>query len=662
MAKSRTEKPPSDEQSHHDLERSLFSNSALSRALFEQTSDAVGVSLNGVHVTANRAYLELFGYGSVEDLSGRPILDLIASTRHHQVIKHVQRRSGGEPTPKHYQTIGLRQDGRTFDIDVHISEFVHDDAVHNLAIIKDISEQKRTQEILRDREAILQGLFRAAPAAILLIRKGSIEWVNDKAHQILNHPPETLQGQHEQTLYQSLTQYHAMVAARASAWSQDNTAMIDTAWRNATGGTCKVRLFATQLNPEVEPTSVVLIALDVTDEFGKQRENDALKERLQRSQKMQAIGTLAGGIAHDFNNMLAAILGYAELAKLSCEVNGAADISDIQEIIWAARRARDLVEQILTFSRKGVQQKSKVLVATLLQDTLRFLSASIPSTIEIDLHISATESCVLADESQIHQVILNLCNNAYQAMSPLGGHLRLRLRDLEVLSSQFLGIPSGTYLLFEVGDTGPGIAPGILDRIFDPFFTTKEVGQGTGIGLSVVHGIVSSLKGTILVDSKLGQGSTFSVYLPKHQGTAAQSSAHSESPCGNESILVVDDEPALANLLGKSLRTLGYDVTTCTDSRTALDLFLTSSPFPDLLITDQTMPNMTGMALMRAIHDVSPETTVIICTGHSDGVDEALALESGAAAFIMKPFERSTIASTVRAVLASRSPTSGGGD
>jgi CheY-like chemotaxis protein len=374
---------------------------------------------------------------------------------------------------------------------------------------------------------------------------------------------------------------------------------------------------------------------------------------------MEAIGTLAGGIAHDFNNILAAIIGFAELARIVSDENAEAR-DHLGEVLKASFRARDLVRQILTFSRRTESEFAPVDVHLIVREALKLLRASLPSTIELR-HTGGRPGRVLGDPTQIHQIVMNLCTNAYQAM-PEGGTLEVALEHANIDESQVAELrplEAGPCLKLSVRDTGHGIAPAIMDRIFDPYFTTKEKTKGTGLGLAVVHGAVKAHKGAIHVTSRLGEGTTFDVLLPLVD-TAAQPRPEEDrsAPRGNECLLFVDDEPSIEALGRHMLEAFGYRVTTSRDPAEALARFRASPTDFDLVITDMTMPGMTGDRLAQELMRIRPELPVIVCTGYNELIDPQRARELGIGALVMKPFLRDDLAELIRSLLDRNRPSS----
>jgi len=386
-------------------------------------------------------------------------------------------------------------------------------------------------------------------------------------------------------------------------------------------------------------------------------ERQRLTEQLRQAQQMEAIGRLAGGVAHDFNNILAAILGYTELATSDVPTASPA-WHHLHEVLRAAQRAKALVYQILTFSRRTEGTPTPVQLHLLLQEALTLVRASLPSTIEIRQLLDPEAGPVLADATQLHQVVLNLCANAEYAMRQTGGILEVRLEAVEVdpaLAAQYPALRSGPYVRLTVRDTGQGMPADVVERIYEPFFTTKAVGEGTGIGLSVVHGIVSHHGGTITVESRVGHGTTFTIYLPRLERDMA-GGVQAEEPIahGQGRILFVDDEPALVRLAHTVLTQLGYDVAAYTSSAEALAAFQATPHHFDLVITDYTMPQMTGEVLACILRSLRPDIPVILGTGFSHTIDAEKATALGIDAFLMKPWTARDLAQTIAQVLAQR--------
>jgi signal transduction histidine kinase/ActR/RegA family two-component response regulator len=379
------------------------------------------------------------------------------------------------------------------------------------------------------------------------------------------------------------------------------------------------------------------------------------ERQLQQVLKIQAIGTLAGGIAHDFNNILFPIVGYTELTMDEVSDDSVAH-KNLEEILKAAHRAKNLVQQILTFSRQSDQERKPIKAQNIITEALRLLRASIPASIEIIHKIQDDCGHIMGDPTQIHQVIMNLCTNAYQAMQDKGGKLEVILTEIDVGYEEMIdkvGMQPGKHLRLLVKDEGCGMEASVLDRIFEPYYTTKEQGKGTGLGLSVIHGIVKNHRGDITVKSTPGKGTIFQVYLPLIEDVDPDVEFESTDGAtkGEERILLVDDEEQIVAMEQQMLENLGYRVTARTDSAEALKVFAEHPQNFDLVITDMTMPHMTGDQLAQKMLDIEPNIPVILCTGFNQVITEEKALAMGIQKFVMKPVVKKELATTIRSVL-----------
>jgi signal transduction histidine kinase/CheY-like chemotaxis protein len=425
-----------------------------------------------------------------------------------------------------------------------------------------------------------------------------------------------------------------------------------------------VEAYYLEEKPEIDEGPFLKEERNLIDDFGRQlgifaerkraeEDRKTLQAQLVQAQKMESIGTLAGGIAHDFNNILSVIIGFTELTLYGAKKESS-QYKNLREILIAGNRAKDLVQQILTFSRQADQEQKPVQVKLIVIEALKMLKSYIPSTIEIKQNVQSA-AVVMGDSTQIHQVLMNLCTNAAHVMEEKGGVLTVNLSDIE-LDSEFISnypdLKPGPYVNLTVTDTGSGMTPNVLDKIFDPFFTTKEKEEGTGLGLSVVHGIVHSHGGTIYAYSEPEEGSTFKVFIPaierrlKHEDRVEQ-----PIPTGTERILLIDDEPVIVNMSKEILSSLGYNVVTRTSSIEALEFFKAQPDRVDLVITDMTMPKMTGEVLAKEFMQTRSDIPVILCTGFSARIDEKKAKAMGIKAFVSKPVLKQEIGETVRKVL-----------
>jgi PAS domain S-box-containing protein len=379
-----------------------------------------------------------------------------------------------------------------------------------------------------------------------------------------------------------------------------------------------------------------------------------MEENAKQTQKMEAIGTLAGGIAHDFNNILGGIIGYTELA-IDNLAQGNRTQNYLEEILKSAIRAKDLVKQILTFSRKSEEERKPIPLAMIVKEATMLLRSTIPTTIEIRQNIVDTTAMVHADPTQMHQIVMNLCTNAANAMQEGGGLLEISLSSVELTHEsvrKYHNVSPGSFLMMKVSDTGTGIDSRIIHRVFEPFFTTKEKGKGTGMGLAVVHGIVKDHGGDIIVESQPGKGTTFTIILPQVlTETSKKEEIPFDVPTGSEHILFVDDEEMLTDVGKPILESLGYTVTAVNSSVEALEIFNQSPDVFDMVITDQTMPHLTGYDLAKRILENNPSIPIIIITGYSDTVTAEKVEAAGISALIHKPIRKKEIARTIHEIL-----------
>ncbi|QTA83039.1 Two component system response regulator/histidine kinase, PAS domain-containing [Desulfonema limicola] len=398
-------------------------------------------------------------------------------------------------------------------------------------------------------------------------------------------------------------------------------------------------------NSSGEITGASIITRDIT-------QKKILEEQFFQAQKRQAIGTLAGGIAHDFNNILMPIIGYAEITA-DCLPKDSPVRENLRQILISAERAKDLVCQILTFTRENKQEKMVMKAQYVIKEALKLIRATLPSTIKIHHYIDNNCGPVLGNPTHIHQIVMNLCTNAFHAMQENGGIIEVSLKETDVKKDQILTLEPGKYILLTVSDTGHGINPSIIEKIFEPYFTTKEHGRGTGLGLAVVQGIVKGSDGEITVKSETGKGSIFNIYLPRvfEQENSLKSDLKKAYPEGSERILIVDDEPQVAMVQEQMLKNIGYKVTAVSSSIEALNIFRKNPEIFDLVITDQSMPDIQGIQLAKNIIQIRPDIPIILCTGFSNAVNETTAKDMGINGFIKKPFSKMEIAETIRQVL-----------
>ena len=475
-----------------------------------------------------------------------------------------------------------------------------------------------------------------------------IEQVNKAACQLFQMPPEEIIGKYCYQLFQDLEVPCEDCFARKD--SVDNSQHYSTEVINYKF----MKNFLVSVTPIKSASGEINSFLHLAKDITRNKEQE---KKIQQAQKMEAIGALAGGIAHDFNNILTPILGFAAMAKEElpeeCQVS-----KDLVQIIKAGNRAKDLVQQILTFSRQTDEEKKPVLIHYIVKEALKLFHSSIPANIEIRWNIDSNCRPVMADPTKIHQIIMNLCTNSYHAMREEGGVLSVSLSEVEMSPESALlhhDLLPGEYIKLDVSDTGHGIPREIRDKIFEPYFTTKVVGEGTGLGLATIHSIVRSIQGDVTFESKQGEGTVFHIYLPIIEGEAGTSTIEVslEAPRGGgESILLVDDQAEVVDLLENMLTRLGYNVTSRTSSIEALELFKKKSADFALVITDMDMPNMRGIELAQKLLEVRPGIPIILCSGF-DQCDNMIKNKTlGISEFVMKPVLRSDLAQKILKTLA----------
>jgi signal transduction histidine kinase len=409
-----------------------------------------------------------------------------------------------------------------------------------------------------------------------------------------------------------------------------------------------------ELLPSVVKQSVKHFAME-KQLIQTQKENKELEIMLQQATKMEAIGTLAGGIAHDFNNILYPIVGHVEM--LMEDVSDDSPFNDsLNEIYTSALRARDLVRQILTFSRQENNEPKLINPQLIIKEALKLIRSTIPTSIKINQDLDSDCGRLIADSTQLHQIVMNLTTNAYHAMEKTGGELSVSLKKVcfdehkKPISPE---MTPGTYTCLAVSDTGTGMNNELTKKIFDPFFTTKEMGKGTGMGLSVVHGIVKNMHGAIEVNSEPGRGTEFKVYFPAVNNLAVQNKPRTKKPIkgGTEKILLIDDEEGILVMLKKVLTRLGYQVTSYVSPIDALETFRSNPAGFDLVITDMAMPVFSGDKLSVALTQIRPDIPVLLCTGFSESISSEKAASLGIKGFLMKPIVIKDLSEKIREVL-----------
>ena len=598
--------------------------------LFAESRRQVMVNLATLAATVLFSSLLLFFYG--RRVLADPLRMLIAATR---------KVSAGDLTAR----TGLSHDSADFgslarEIDAMIESLGREDR----------TRQQQEQQLRESEQRFKTLIDNAADAIYLADLSGRILDVNSESVRQTGFDREELLAMTVAEVDASLSQEEWI--AFTGTIPNLKTTTLETRHRRKDGSVFPVEVRVVFLRWMDQPM-VLGTARDVTERRIAEEERKRLQVQLNHSQKMEAIGTLAGGIAHDFNNILGAVLGYAEMAReaISPETKAA---RHLDRVLSAGRRAADLVRQILAFSRQAEAEHILLDPARMVREAVKLLRPTIPATITITTHLEDTGP-ILADPIHLHQIVMNLCTNAFHAMEQTGGRLAIRLGECRLSRADLVLHPTvqpGRFVRLAVADTGPGIAPEIREKIFDPYFTTKGVGKGTGMGLAIVHGIVTTAGGFVLCESELGQGTVFRVCWPvAEEDITPVAEAAEQVPVGRERVLLVDDETMLVEMGQLMLAQLGYEVTACTGSLEALHMFQSHPDRFDVVLTDLTMPHLTGLDLARGIRAIRPDIPIILCSGYSAPVDEEEAKSCGIHGFAAKPLTRKQVALLLRQVL-----------
>ena len=517
-----------------------------------------------------------------------------------------------------------------------------------------ITESDRMETALRESEQKFRRMFENNSAIMFLVEPRTLEIVD------ANYAAEKFYGFERNVLVQkNLHDLSAMTdeelrkeIQRSRKRERDFSVFKHTL---ANGQIRDVEVRTTPIRMDGDKVLNSVIIHDITDRIRAENEKKKLESQLRRAHKMEAIGTLAGGIAHDFNNILWIINGNIELA-LTQITKGSPATYNLKEVEKACQRASDLVTQILSFTRQTDKKRQPLKFSSMVKESLKLMRSSLPSTIEIQETIIDQSDTILADITQINQVLLNLYTNAAHAMKEKGGELEVNLINFEIDDNDAAsvhGLPAGNYVKLSVRDTGHGINPENIDRIFDPYFTTKNIGEGTGMGLSMAYGIIRNHGGTITVESTPEKGTLFQIFLPifEKREDELEAETFETLPAGTERILFVDDEKAVLDLVKQVLTRLGYESELYLNPKDALKSFKAKPEKYDLVITDQTMPHMTGKELAKELMSIRPDIPIILCTGFSEQIDEKKAEEMGIRAYVMKPVVMRGLAKTIRKVL-----------
>ncbi len=633
-------------------EKALVESENRYRTLFDSANDAIIIIQDNMFIECNQKTLEMFGC-TREQIIGQtpykfsPLHQPDGRDSTEKALEKIATALDGEPDVFEWRHIRLN--GEAFDAEVSFSLIEIESEKFIQAIVRDISDRKRLDKELR----LMQRWVEQSVDFFFWVGEDSqILYVNQAVRHSLGYTKEEFRTMKVSDFDLDIT---------LEVWPdftqklrEHGSHCFETRLRKKNGQVFPVEITANILNFEGKD-HFFAYGGDISAKVSAEVKRKELENQLRQAQKMESIGTLAGGIAHDFNNILSPIILYTEMVL--------EDISEkdplrfnLEEVLRASLRAKDLVKQILTFSHQAEQEKIPLKINSIIKEVLKLLRSSLPSTIEIRQNIEVKDSVVLADPTQIHQILMNLCTNAAHSMREKGGVLEVSLVDVDLHpddTDHTIDLEPGQYIKLTVSDTGRGIEPAIMDRIFDPYFTTQEKGKGTGLGLSVVHGIVNTHGGHISAYSEPDKGTRFDVYLPLFDlaDIKAETVFPEKLATGDEHILLVDDEEILLKVVQQTLERLGYQVTVCTSSIEALEVFRESMDKFNLVITDLTMPIMTGDKLAGELMNIRPDIPIILCTGFSERMTRKRAEALGIKGFLMKPIVKNDLTKTVREVL-----------
>jgi PAS domain S-box-containing protein len=630
------------------------SEARLSRLLRSLPSGIQECDTDGRITCSSPSYDRLMGFAPGESL-GRKLTDFFHNEKEAEEFDALlQLLVNDQPPAEPYYSKNITNDGREIYVQVDW-EYIRDEdgeLTGFASIISDVTERKKSEDALRESEERFRQIAENLPEILWLITPDWKDFIylSPAYERIWQRPAQELLEKKSSWLDSVYSEDLEMIRGEIEkARNSDDDEVVFSDYRIVCPDN-SIRWVSSNAFKLRDENGETFRIIGLTEDITARR---TLEEQLLQSQKMEAIGTLAGGIAHDFNNILAAVMGYTELAFE--RPTGAPEIkSDLAQIMKAANRAKGIVQQIVAFSRKNQNIREPLDLATIVEEVMTLLRASIPANVSIEIDLGQVQP-IFADPSQMHQVVLNLATNAYQAITG-DGTIKIKL---ETISSDDAA-PAGegkTCVQLSISDTGDGVPRELTDRIFEPYFTTKEIGAGSGLGLAVVHGIATSHGGTISFDSTVGEGTTFNVRLPVYEGEIVQGKAvQADKPAkGRERILFVDDEPTLATLGKELLGHYGYDVESFVDSEEALVYFLENMGDIDMVITDQTMPGITGDKLAEKILFVRPDMPILLCTGHGDLINEKGVDLTGIRKVLSKPVHGSQLPREVRKILDSSS-------
>ena len=624
------------------------SEQLLSTHLLNTPIGAISWDLNFKTVEWNPAAETIFGYTKDEALS-KHAAELILPEDMKELVDVIFQDLISEKGGTRSTNENITKGGRRIICDWYNTVLKDADGkvIGIASFVSDITERVQANEGLRKSEEKFRTLFHTSPNAITLTsaENGVYIDVNDGFTKMLGYSKEDVIGKTsaELNIWNDFKD-RELLASGLKKYGLVDDLEADFKGKN---GQIKSGIMSAHLLNIENKNIIFAITRNVT-------EQRKLESQLQQSQRMESIGTLAGGIAHDFNNILSPIVGYTEMVLLDTPEDSPVRDS-LNQVYTSALRAKDLVNQILTFSRQDSSELMLMKMQPIVKEALKLIRSTIPTTIEIKQDINPDCGVIKADPTQIHQIVMNLATNAYHAMEETGGELKVSLKEMEFGALDLINpdMVPGIYACLIVADTGVGMDKNLIDKIFDPFFTTKTIGRGTGMGLSVVHGIVTAMGSAIHVYSEPGKGTEFHVYLPVEKNLSEEQVIHSTAPIqgGTEQILLVDDEEVILIMEKRMLERLGYQVTSRTSSLEALEAFRANPDKFDLIITDMAMPNMPGDKLSAELTKIRPGIFILLCTGFSQTMSEEKAALMGIKGFLFKPIVMKDLARKIRDVL-----------
>jgi PAS domain S-box-containing protein len=646
-------------------EQALIESEEKYRTILDSIEDGYfEVDIGGKLTFFNNSLCRILGY-SRSELMGLNYRAFMDSRNAEKVFETFNRVFRTGVSDKGFDWEIVKKDGERRHLDTSVSLKRRKDGrvIGFQGVARDITVRKLSERALRESEERYRQLVNFAPAAIceIDVATGKFTSANDILTEYTGYSREELLSMRVADILSDASRMQFIERVKQVRQGRDISGTVEYRIKNRNGKEICAMVNSRYFFKGGRPVRVTIVAHNITDLKAAEAERKKLEDQLRQSQKMEAIGTLAAGIAHDFNNILSAIIGYAELSQL--HVPNTSDVGRyLQKMDMACLQAKELVRQILAFSRLTDPVKMPLMVVSVISDAVKMVSPSLPPNVRIRDSVAPASGVIDGDPVQIQQVLLNLFTNACHAMKDGGGNINVRVIPVDVTKTDVSAVPGlkpGPYVRICVRDTGPGMSRDVMERIFDPYYTTKQTHEGTGLGLAIVRNIVIAHDGVVTVESAPGEGTAFHVYLPRSCVDAAEtvyaadgfqevSHAHSS---GNERILFVDDEESIAHVGQEVLEHLGYVVEIQTCSKAALERFKSDPRSFDLIITDMVMPDMTGDVLATEILHLRPDIPIIMCTGHSEAISEEAARSIGIKAFVPKPYRILDFSRIIRAVL-----------